>query len=191
MQQLYCDTLNTIATPFLSSLSLHFGLLLLLLLFIWLFIYFVMRKQTRVSWLTTFFFTKLALGIHKAFACWYASNNNHTDVKEWTHDYSCLEYFSSSTHFHLVKGLARNLWRLCVLIFAHGLGYRGGNCHDLLANTGLFFPLVTDFLSPPSTPIIPFRLFTTAPDSIFPCLASKFRNRSFRSALLFTMVFNF
>ena len=44
-----------------------------------------------------------------------------------------------------MKGLAQKVWRQCV--FAHDLGYREGNCNGLLANTGLFFPLVTDTFS--------------------------------------------
>ena len=36
------------------------------------------------------------------------------------------------------KGLARKVWRQCVLVFAHDLGFRGGNCIGLLANPGLF-----------------------------------------------------
>ena len=35
------------------------------------------------------------------------------------------------------------------------------------------------YLFSPSTPLNPFRFLTTAPVSIFPCLASKFRNRNF------------
>ena len=35
-------------------------------------------------------------------------------------------------------GLAQKVWRQCVLVFAHDLGLRGGNCKDLLATTGLF-----------------------------------------------------
>ena len=53
----------------------------------------------------------------------------------------------TSTHFYLVKRLARKMWRLCVLVFAHDLGFRGGNCNGLLANAGLFFPLVTNTFS--------------------------------------------
>ena len=45
--------------------------------------------------------------------------------------------------------------------------------------------------SPLSTPLKTFRLLTTAPVPIFQCLAWKFRNRSFWSMLLFTIVFNF
>ena len=53
-----------------------------------------------------------------------------------------------------------------------------------------FFPLVKSTF-PLSTPLKPFRLLATAPDSTLPCLASKFRSRSFWSILLFTIVFNF
>ena len=46
-------------------------------------------------------------------------NNIYTVLEEWTHGYFCLGYFSSSTHFYLVKGLARKVRRQCVLVFAH------------------------------------------------------------------------
>ena len=118
--------------------------------------------------------------IHKAFACRCPSKKICTFVGEWHRGYFYFGYFSSSTHFHLVIGLARKVWRQCVLVFAHDLGYRGGNGNGLLANTGLFL----------STPINPFRFLTTAPDSIVPRLASKFRNRSFCFILLSTIVFS-
>ena len=131
------------------------------LLFIWLFINLVMRKQTRGSWITTRFCvikigTRADANIHKAFACKYLSNNIYTVVEGWTHGYFCLGYFSSSTHFHLVKGLARKVWRQCVLVSAHGLGYRGGNCNGLLANTGLFLSTGNRYLFLLQRPLIPF-----------------------------------
>ena len=87
-------------------------------------------------------------GCHMAIACKNLSNNIHPVVEEWTHGYCCLGYCSSSTHFDLVKELARKVWRQCVLVFAHDLGFRGGNCNGLLANTGLFFfAFVTDTFS--------------------------------------------
>ena len=88
--------------------------------------------------------TRADAKIHKAIACRYLSNNICTVVEEWTHGFFCLGYFSSSTHLDLVIRLAQKAWRQCVLVFAHDPGYRGGNCIGLLANTGLFFPLVTD-----------------------------------------------
>ena len=80
----------------------------------------------------------------KAIAYMYLSNNICTVVEEWTHGYFFLGYFSSSTHFDLVIRLAQKAWRQCVLVFVHDLGSRDGNCIGLLADTGLFFPLVTN-----------------------------------------------
>ena len=37
--------------------------------------------------------------------------------------------------------LAQKVWEQCVLVFAHDLGHRGGNCNGLLANTGLFLSI--------------------------------------------------
>ena len=68
----------------------------------------------------------------------YLSSSICTVVEESTHGYFCLGCFSSSTHFDLVIRLAQKVWRQCVLVFARGLGLRGGNCNGLLANTGLF-----------------------------------------------------
>ena len=115
---------------------------------------------------------------HKTFACRYIPNNICTVVEEWTSGYFCLGYISS-THFDIVLWLAQKVWRQCVLVFARDLGFRGGNCNGLLANTGLFLSTDNRYLFPPSTPDNPFRLFVTAPDSLSPCLASKFRNQSF------------
>ena len=128
--------------------------------FVLLFINLMMREQTLIT------------------SFRYPSNNISTVVEQWIHGYFCLGCFSSPTHFYLVKGLARKVWRQCVLVFAHDLGLRGGNCNGLLAKTGLFLSTVT-IPFPPSAPMIPFRFFTTAADSIFTCLASKIHKRSF------------
>ena len=82
--------------------------------------------------------TRADANLHNEFACRYPSNIICTVVEQWIHGYFCLGCFSSPTHFHLVKGLARKVSRQCVLVFAHDLGLRGGNCNGLLANTGLF-----------------------------------------------------
>ena len=55
-------------------------------------------------------------------------------------------YFSSSTHFDLVKRLAQKAWRQCVLVFVRSLGFRAKNCIDLLANTGLFLSTDNKYL---------------------------------------------
>ena len=76
-------------------------------------------------------------------------------------------------------------------VFAHDLGYRDGNCNGLLANTDLFRSTCDGYLFLFQRHLIPFRLFTTAPDSILPCLSSKFRSRSLRSIHIFLVVFHF
>ena len=55
--------------------------------------------------------------------------------------------FSSSTLFDLVKRLAQKVWRQCVLVFVHDLGFRDGNCIGLFANTGLFLSIGNRYLS--------------------------------------------
>ena len=120
-------------------------------LFIWLFINLVMRKQTLVSSLTTRFnFIEWTLGRMPIFTrrsrAGTFQKNTCTVVEEWHHGYSCLVYFSSSTHFDLVIRLAQKVWRQCVLVFAHDLGFRGGNCNGLLANIGFFLPTGNRYL---------------------------------------------
>ena len=116
-----------------------------------------MRKQTLVS---RFIFkrigTRADANIHKTFACKYLSNNICTVVEEWTNGYFCLGYFSSSTHFDLVIRLTQKVWRQCVLVFAHDLGLRGGNCNGLLANTGLFLSTGNRYLFLLQRKTIPF-----------------------------------
>ena len=90
--------------------------------------------------------TRADANIHKTFACRYLSNNICTVVEVWHHGYFCLGYFSASTHFYLVKGLARKVWRQCVLVFAHDLGFRGGNSSVSLRTLSLV-PLVTETFS--------------------------------------------
>ena len=83
--------------------------------------------------------TQAGANIHKAFACRYLSKNICTVVEEWWHhSYFCLGYFSSSTHFDLVRRMARKVWRQCVLVFAHDRYSHAGNCIGLLSNTGQF-----------------------------------------------------
>ena len=77
----------------------------------WLFINLAMGNKHVSPDLQAVFFFKKKMGtredanIHKAFACEYPSKNIYTVVQEWTHGYFCLGYFSSSTHFYLVKRL--------------------------------------------------------------------------------------
>ena len=131
--------------------------------------------------------TRADANIHKAFVCKYSSNNIYTVVGEWHHGYLCLGYFSSPTQFDLVTRMAQKGWRQCDLVFVHDRHSHTGNC-IAYANTGLFLSTGNKYLFLLQQS---FRLFITAPDEILPCLASKFRNRSFSSILLFTVVFNF
>ena len=82
--------------------------------------------------------TREGANIHKAIACKYLSNNIYTVVEEWIHGYFCLGCFSSSTHFDLVRRVARAVWRHCVLVFGHDRYSHTGNCIGLLSNTVLF-----------------------------------------------------
>ena len=130
-----------IATALLSSLFPFWGSKALFRLFTWLFFNLVMREQTLVS--PALQTVSVLYNWHSG-GCQYSlrdhvlvpSNDICAVVEEWTQGYFCLGYFSSSTHFNLVKGLARKVWRQCVLASAHGHGFRGGNCIGLLSNTG-------------------------------------------------------
>ena len=84
-----------------------------------------------------------------------------------------LGYFFSSTHFDPATLMAQKVWRHCGLVIGHDRYSHARHCVGLLSNTGLFLP----FSSFNATQSFPF--LTTAPVSILPCLASKFRNRSF------------
>ena len=145
-----------------------------------------MRKQTRVSWLPTRYcfskigtrediFTRRSRASTLQIISTRLSNNE--SMTTFASDTSLLRHT-----FYLVKGLARKVWRQCVLVFAHDLGFRGGKLHRFPCEHWGFFLSIGNS---------PFGLFTTAPDSILPCLASKFRIRSFWSLHLFTMAFNF
>ena len=123
--------------------------------------------------------TRADANLHNEFACRYPSNIICTVVEQWIHGYFCLGCFSSPTHFHLVKGLARKVWRQCVLVFC---ARSWVTWRKLQRSPCKHWPFSFHWYQipfPPSTPMIPFRFFTTAADSIFPCLASKFRKRSF------------
>ena len=51
--------------------------------------------------------------------------------------YFCRGYFFSSTHFDLVRRMARKVWWHCVLVFGHDRYSHAGNCTGLLSITGL------------------------------------------------------
>ena len=67
----------------------------------------------------------------------------------------------------------------------------GGNYIDLPSNTALILSTGNKLLFLFQLPLNPLWLLTTASVSIFSCLTSKFRNRSFWSSLLFIIVFTF
>ena len=119
--------------------------------------------------------TRADANVNKASACVYPSKNIYTVVEGWTHGYFCLGYFSSSTHFYLVmEGVAAVCSGFCAQSWVSWRKLQRSCCeHCPFSFHWYQIPF------PPSTPMIPFRLFTTAPDSILPCLASKFRKRSF------------
>ena len=100
--QPFCGTVFTKATAFLSSLSLpHWEWVALLRLFIWFFFNLAVRLCNpfhfhRID-------TQTDANIHKTFAWRYLSNNICTVVEESLQGYFCLWYFSSSTHFDLVR----------------------------------------------------------------------------------------
>ena len=135
--------------------------------------------------------TRADANIHKTFAYKYLSNNICTVVEEWTHGFFCLGYFFFSAHFDLVIRLAQKAWRQCALVFCARSWVSWRKLHRYPCEQWPFSFHWWQIPFPPSTPISPFRLLTTAPESSLPCLASKFRNRSFWFILLFTMVFNF
>ena len=190
-----CDTQFTTATAFLSSLYPFLGSVFFFCFF-WLFINRVMRKQTLVSSLRTrFTFYRIGIrsdaNIHNAFACRYLSNNICTVVEEWTHGNFCLGYFSSSTHNDLVIRLDQRVWRQCVLVFVHDLGFVTETASVSLQTLAFFstsnryqFLLQRRLIPFDSWPLVLIQ-FSHA------CMASKFRNRSFWSILLFTIIFNF
>ena len=86
--------------------------------------------------------------------------------------------FSRRTSARVIDGVEGGAAeRLSVSVLVHDHLSHAGNCMVSLRTQAFLFPLVTyDFplLAPPK----PFRLLTTAPVSIIPCLASKFRIRS-------------
>ena len=111
----------------------------------------------------------------------YLSNSICTVVEEfWQSDLCLWRFFflrraSTSRHWWLRgrSGFRCRFW-----------------CTGLPSNTGLLLPLVTCTFSSFNASWA-LRLLTTAPVSIFSWLASKFRNRSFWSIFLYTIVFNF
>ena len=117
---------------------------------------------------------------HKVISYKYLSNSICTVVEEFNQSDFCLSVFFFSTRFYLVPlmgsqggaGFRCRFWCTIITLMPE-------TTLVSLRTLAFFFPLATQTLFLFSTPLKPFRLFTSAPDSIFPCLASKFRNRSF------------
>ena len=151
-----------------------------------LFINFVMKKtNTCLPPYNPFLFYRIDFredaNTHKAISCRLSTNGS---MVTFASDASRPRHTSTSW-----KGWLGRCGGSVFCFLWHDLGLRGGHCTGLPSNIGLF--LSTGSIFPPSTPLNPFRFWTTAPVPILPCLASKFRNRSFWSILLFTIVFNF
>ena len=107
-------TLFTIATAFLSSLPVHFGMLLFSAFDLAVHQLCNAETDTCLKLYNPFHFDKIYTredaNVHMTFAC---------------------KYFSKK-----IARLPKN-GRQCVLVFANDLGFGGGNCNGLLTNTGL------------------------------------------------------
>ena len=125
-----CDTqpnCDTLFTPFFQP-------------FVLLFIKFVMRKQTRVSALQPVFVWK---NWHSGGCQCSQGVRVQVPFKKYLHGCRAMDpwlllprmLLFPDTHFYLVTGLARKVWRQCVLVFAHDLGLRGGNCNLIRCNS--------------------------------------------------------
>ena len=141
-----------------------------------------MRKQTLVSSLTTRFIfciigTREDANIHKVIECKYLSNNICTVVEEWTHGLLLprIFLFLDTLRPRDIEGsedvAAFGFWFLRTI-----LALVRETASVSLRTLAFFFPHIP---YPLSTPLNPLRFLTTAAVSIFPCLTSKFRNRSF------------
>ena len=107
--------------------------------------------------------TRADANIHKVISYKYLSNNNSTVVGEWHHGYFWEGW--------LGRRGGSVFWFLCKIV-------------TLMPEAALVSLRTLAFFFfwwqvPPSTPLIPFRFLTTAPDSILPCLASKFKQSKF------------
>ena len=130
-------------TILVIAFSSFVGIIAFLRIFVWLFINLVLREQTHISgFAARFMFKRLGTRAdaknNEAIAYRYLSNSICTVVGEWHHGYFCLGYFSSSTHFDLVKRMAQKVWRLSVSVLVHDHYSHAGNCTGLPSNTGLF-----------------------------------------------------
>ena len=93
-------------------------------------------------------------------------------TKNGTHGYFCLGYFSSR-HFDLRARLAQKAWRQCVLVLCTILGFVTEPASVSLRTLAFFFQLVNNTFSSFNADSS-VSIFSTAPDSILLCPASKF-----------------
>ena len=64
--------------------------------------------------------------------------------------------FPRHTSFDLVTRMAQKVWRQCVPVFAHDLGFRGGQCIGVPSNTGLVLSTGNKYLFLLQMPFVPF-----------------------------------
>ena len=122
------------------ALSSFWWIVALLWLFVWLFINLLMREQTLIpGFAARFCFLKLTLGRMPIFTKGSLASTLQIISARLSehHGYFCLGYIFSSTHFDLVRSMARKVWRQCVLVFGHDRYSHAGNCIGFLSNTGL------------------------------------------------------
>ena len=147
-----CGTIFTITKALLLSLSLM-GILVIIWLFVWLFINLVMLEHTLIlGFATGFCSVELTLGRMSMLT----RRSRASTVGEWHHGYFCLGYSFSSTHFDLVRRMARKVWRECVLVFGHDCYSHPRNCTDLLSNSGLFLSTDRKYLFLLQRILVPF-----------------------------------
>ena len=177
-----CRTVFTVATAFLSSFSPSFvGIVAFLRFFVWLCINLVMREQTLIPGFAALCcFVNLTLGRMPIFTRRPRASAFQM-ISARLSENGNMVTFALDTSLDTLQprekdgseGVAASWSGFCArsLLSCWQL-------HWSPLNTGLFLSTGNNYL-PLSTPLQPFRLLTTAPVSIFPCLASKFRNRSF------------
>ena len=147
-----------------------------------------MRKQTLVSSLTNrFCFVELTLGWMPIFTRRSSASTFQIISARLSKDDTRITFASdtsftrhTSTSWHQELGRCGGFVVCFFFFFARSLL----SCGKLHRSPFEHWPFSFHWWHipfTPSTPLNPLRFLTTAPDSIFPCLASKFRNRSFWS----------
>ena len=75
-----------------------------------------------------------------------------------------MDTFASDTSLPRPRDtVGSEVWRQCVLVLAQDLGFRGGNCNGLLANTGFFLSTGNRYLFLLQRRSIPFDSFSLLP----------------------------